>query len=129
MAPEGCNLTDLARLEEAAGVLKAVAHPVRLRIVELLEPGEMTVTELLTCLGTQQAYTSQQLNILKAKGVVAARRQGNQIYYSIANPGAIKVIHCIRGQNHYTEEQRQSDGNDAEADRSIGLDPGTRCSH
>ena len=129
MTPEGCTLTDLARLEEAAAVLKAVAHPVRLRIVELLEPGEMTVTELLTCLGTQQAYTSQQLNILKSKGVVAARRQGNQIYYSIANPGAIKVIHCIRGQNQYAEQQQESDRSIAEPNRQIPLDLDTGSTH
>ena len=129
MALEECTLTDLARLEEAAAVLKAVAHPVRLRIVELLEPGEMTVTELLTCLGTQQAYTSQQLNILKSKGVVAARRQGNQIYYSIANPGAIKVIHCIRGQTSYEEEQRNLDGRVSEEAKPVSLDLGTGSPH
>jgi DNA-binding transcriptional ArsR family regulator len=108
VSPEGCSLTDLAKLEEAATVLKAVAHPVRLRIVELLETGEKTVTELLTCLGTQQAYTSQQLNILKSRGVVAARRNGNQIHYSIAHPGAIKVIQCIRGHNNHEAEQKES---------------------
>jgi len=108
VSSEGCSLTDLAKLEEAAAVLKAVAHPVRLRIVELLETGEKTVTELLTCLGTQQAYTSQQLNILKAKGVVAARRNGNQIHYSIAHPGAIKVIQCIRGYNNHEAEHSES---------------------
>lgn len=129
MTPEGCTLTDLARLEEAAAVLKAVAHPVRLRIVELLEPGEMTVTELLTCLGTQQAYTSQQLNILKSKGVVAARRQGNQIYYSIANPGAIKVIQCIRGQNRYEEEQREPGGRVSEEAKPANLDLATESTH
>jgi DNA-binding transcriptional ArsR family regulator len=105
MEPNDCLPADIAKLAQAAEVLKAVAHPVRLRIIELLEDGEKTVTELLTCLGTQQAYTSQQLNILKSKGVVAARRQGNQIYYSVANPGAIKVIHCIRG----TQVQQQQE--------------------
>jgi len=108
VSSEGCSLTDVAKLEEAAAVLKAVAHPVRLRIVELLETGEKTVTELLTCLGTQQAYTSQQLNILKSRGVVAARRNGNQIHYSIAHPGAIKVIQCIRGYNNHETEHRES---------------------
>jgi DNA-binding transcriptional ArsR family regulator len=123
VSPEGCSLTDLAKLEEAAAVLKAVAHPVRLRIVELLEAGEMTVTELLTCLGTQQAYTSQQLNILKVRGVVAARRNGNQIHYSIAHPGAIKVIHCIRGQNGSETEQQQPGSSDAEKSRPTNVAP------
>jgi DNA-binding transcriptional ArsR family regulator len=128
VASENCSLIDLARLEEAAAVLKAVAHPVRLRIVELLEAGEMTVTELLNCLGTQQAYTSQQLNILKARGVVAARRQGNQSYYSIANPGAIKVIHCIRGHSNQ-EADRRMPGEVAEERQSVLIDPGTGDPH
>jgi DNA-binding transcriptional ArsR family regulator len=87
----------IEKLEEAAQVLKAVAHPIRLRIIELLESGEKSVTEILTCLGTQQAYTSQQLNILKSKGVLTARRQGNQVYYAVAKPSVIKMIHCLRG--------------------------------
>jgi DNA-binding transcriptional ArsR family regulator len=45
----------IEKLEEAVEVLKAVAHPIRLRIIELLESGEKSVTEILTCLGMQQA--------------------------------------------------------------------------
>jgi DNA-binding transcriptional ArsR family regulator len=87
----------IEKLEEAVEMLKAVAHPIRLRIIELLESGEKSVTEILTCLGMQQAYTSQQLNILKSKGIVTARRQGNQVYYAVARPSVIKLIHCLRG--------------------------------
>ena len=47
--------------EEVAEVLKAVAHPVRLQIVELLEPGEMCVGDIVDALGGKQAITSQQL--------------------------------------------------------------------
>jgi ArsR family transcriptional regulator len=84
------------RLERAAAVLKAVAHPVRLRIVELLEGGERSVGELQELLGVAQSLTSQHLSQMRMRGVLRARRQGTLVYYSVANPDVVKVIHCIR---------------------------------
>ncbi len=86
------------RLEKAAEILKTVAHPMRLRIIDSLEGGEMTVSALCRTLGTPQPYTSQQLNLMKSKGILAARRDGNQVFYRIANPDVVKVIHCVRTQ-------------------------------
>lgn len=85
-------------LEKAADVLKTVAHPVRLQIIDFLEEGEKTVTEICEHLGTPQPYTSQQLALLKARNVLGARRVGNQVLYSITHPGVIKIIHCVRQQ-------------------------------
>jgi ArsR family transcriptional regulator len=87
---------DQARIERAAEVLKTVAHPVRLRIVELLEGGEKSVTELKGLLGVTQPLTSQHLSQMRMRGVLRCRREGAQVYYSIANPDVVKVIHCIR---------------------------------
>lgn len=87
---------EAAQLERAADVLKTVAHPVRLQIIDILERGEQTVTDLCRLLGTQQPYTSQQLNLMKAKGILLSRRDGNQVYYSMANPNVCKIIHCVR---------------------------------
>ncbi len=87
---------DQARIEHAAEVLKTVAHPVRLRIVELLESGEKSVNELKDLLGVTQPLTSQHLSQMRMRGVLGSRRDGTQIYYSIANPDVVKVIHCIR---------------------------------
>ena len=84
------------RIERAAAVLKTVAHPVRLRIVELLEHGEKSVTELKELLGVTQPLTSQHLSQMRMRGVLASRRDGAQVHYSIANPDVVKVIHCIR---------------------------------
>jgi DNA-binding transcriptional ArsR family regulator len=86
------------QVERAADILKTVAHPVRLQIIDCLETGERTVTELCRWIGAQQPYMSQQLNLMKAKGILASRRNGNQVYYSIANPNVVKVIHCVREQ-------------------------------
>jgi ArsR family transcriptional regulator len=87
---------DQARLERAADVLKTVAHPLRLRIVELLEPGEKSVNELKDLLGVTQPLTSQHLSQMRMRGVLGSRREGTLVYYSIANPDVVKVIHCIR---------------------------------
>ena len=87
---------DQARIERAAAVLKTVAHPLRLRIVELLELGEKSVTELKGLLGVTQPLTSQHLSQMRMRGVLGSRREGAQVYYSIANPDVVKVIHCIR---------------------------------
>ena len=84
------------RIERAAEVLKTVAHPLRLRIVELLESGEKSVTELKELLGVTQPLTSQHLSQMRMRGVLGSRREGAQVYYAIANPDVVKVIHCIR---------------------------------
>ena len=81
--------------EHVAEVLKAVAHPVRLQIVELLEAGEMCVGDIAEALGGKQAITSQQLNMMKDKGVLSCRRDGARVYYRIENKNVIKLLHCI----------------------------------
>lgn len=89
-------LIDYRTLAKAAEVLKTVAHPLRLRIVELLEGGEKSVTELREALGVTQSHTSQHLSQLRTRGILASRRKGTTIYYSIANPDVVRVIHCMR---------------------------------
>jgi DNA-binding transcriptional ArsR family regulator len=85
-------------LEKAADILKTVAHPARLQLIDFLQEGEKTVTELCDHLGTQQPYTSQQLALMKAKGILGSRRNGNQVLYSIVHPGVVKIIQCVRQQ-------------------------------
>lgn len=81
--------------QKVADVLKAIAHPVRLRIIELLEDGEKCVGEIVEGVGGKQSITSQQLNMMKDKGVLACRRNGTKVYYHIANKNVIKVLHCV----------------------------------
>jgi len=79
-----------------ARTLKAVAHPERLRIINLLEGGERSVGAIVGAAGAKPAITSQQLGLMRDRGVLAARREGNHVYYRIANPHVVQVIHCIR---------------------------------
>ncbi len=90
--------TELIRedaLEKMAETLKAVAHPVRLQIVNILMNGERSVGELVKALGTKQSLTSQQLSILKSRGVLKSRRNGNVVYYSLENSGIKKIMAAI----------------------------------
>jgi DNA-binding transcriptional ArsR family regulator len=79
----------------AAEALKAVAHPLRLQIVDILQAGEKSVGEIVDATGEKQAITSQQLNLMKDKGVLASRRDGTKVYYRIQNPNVIRILDCV----------------------------------
>ncbi len=81
--------------ENVAEVLRAMAHPVRLQIVELLEHKEMCVGDIVGALGGKQAITSQQLTTMKDKGVLSCRRDGTKVFYRIENKNVIKLLHCM----------------------------------
>ena len=81
--------------QHVAEVLKAVAHPVRLQIIESLEQGEMCVGDLVKRLGVPQAVASQQLGLMKDKQVLQCRRDGTKAFYSIKNPNFISLLHCV----------------------------------
>jgi ArsR family transcriptional regulator len=86
---------DVNVAEHVAEVLKAVAHPVRLQIIELLEHQERCVGQLTDALGVQQAVVSQQLRIMRDRGVLSARREGARVFYHIENPNLINLLHCM----------------------------------
>jgi len=79
----------------AAEVLRALAHPIRLEIVEILEGGRMSVGEIAEALGEKQAITSQQLNIMKDRGILSSRREGARVFYRIENENVIRVLGCV----------------------------------
>ena len=84
--------TPKRKLVEIAGSLKAMTHPMRLRIVEILHPKELTVSAIQKNLGLPQAVTSQHLAALRRFGAVKARRDGNHMYYSLADKRLTKVM-------------------------------------
>lgn len=81
--------------EAASALLKALSHENRLLILCLLAEGEKAVTELEQTLGMRQPAVSQQLARLRADELVAARRDGKAIYYSIASEEARQVIELL----------------------------------
>lgn len=83
-------------IQAAAAMLKCIGHPVRLRIIELLDrTGEQNVTSIYETLGIEQAVASQHLNLMRDKGILARRRNGVNVYYRIDDPRVTQVIDCI----------------------------------
>lgn len=87
---------DIERLEKAAGMLKAIAHPMRIALLKYLEGGKKcTVTEIHEYLGIEQSTTSHHLGILKDKGVLCSRREGKNTWYFLKNDILSQVIECV----------------------------------
>ena len=82
---------------EAAGFLKALSHEGRLMILCHLAAGERSVTELEELLGSRQAAVSQQLARLRLEGLVATRREGKAIFYSIQDAKVLQTIRLLQG--------------------------------
>lgn len=83
-------------LERVAAALRVLAHPHRLKIVELLDAERHSVGELALALDLPAAACSQHLNLMRAHGLLRARRDGRTVFYEIADPSAKNVIDCIR---------------------------------
>jgi DNA-binding transcriptional ArsR family regulator len=84
------------KLERAARCLRALAHPTRLLIVHHLSRRERRVSELEKLIGTSQSNISQHLNIMKDKGLLSSRRDGNLVYYRLRNPRLVKFAALIQ---------------------------------
>lgn len=87
---------EAARVEKAANMMKAIAHPMRLAILgHLIEYKELTVTEIHELVNIEQSTASHHLGILKDKGVIISRREGKNTIYSKKNVNLIKLMECI----------------------------------
>lgn len=91
-----------------AEVCKTLSNAVRLKIINELQDSEMTVGALAKKLGIRQANLSQHLSVLRQRGVVAARKDGVNVYYSISNPKIIRACNLIREvlMEHLQKDQR-----------------------
>ena len=93
---------DLAELQRAAmaatGLLKALANQDRLLLLCQMTQGEYCVSELEELTGVKQPTLSQQLTVLRAEEMVNTRREGKQIYYSIASKEALAVMQVLYEQ-------------------------------
>jgi ArsR family transcriptional regulator len=87
--------SDPERAGHVADVLKAVAHPLRIRIVAILCRGEENVTALAEKVGASQAIVSQQLRILRSHGLVAASRQGGFARYRLVEQNLRGLVRCM----------------------------------
>jgi DNA-binding transcriptional ArsR family regulator len=82
-----------ARLAEfKSEFFKALGSPLRVRILDELRDGELTVSEIRERLGVEPANVSQQLAILRSKNIVVGRKQGSNIYYRCTDPAIFKLL-------------------------------------
>ena len=95
----GKLLLDFDKLELAASKLRAIAHPMRIAIIDLLHEKQLSVTEIYEKLDIEQASASHHLNILKSKGVLSSRRNGKKIFYALKNQTLTEIIECINRCN------------------------------
>ena len=96
----GHLLIDLEKLESAASKLRAMSHPMRIAIIDLLaKDNKLSVTEIYEKLKIEQATASHHLNILKNKGVLNSKREGKKIFYSLKNVTLTEIIECINRCN------------------------------
>ena len=87
---------DLIQLEQAANMLKAIAHPMRIAILSYLEDGKrLTVTEIHELLNIEQSTTSHHLGILKDKGVLTSKREGKNTFYFLKHQRLSNIIDCV----------------------------------
>ncbi len=84
------------KLEQMAAKLKAIAHPTRIAIIEMLSGNKcLSVTEIYLLLDIEQAAASHHLNIMKNKGILNSRREGKKIFYSLQNEALAEVMRCV----------------------------------
>jgi DNA-binding transcriptional ArsR family regulator len=88
-------LTDLKALEQAAECLKTLAHPHRLRMVQMLLRGRYTVGELAEACGIASHMASEHLRLMQHCGFMSSEKEGRNVYYRIAEPHLGSIMSCI----------------------------------
>jgi len=82
----------LDTLEYSAEVLKAIAQPTRLKIIQLLQDGEHCVCEIFPAIGHEQSNTSRHLQMMLKSGILQQRKDGLKIYYSLRHPEVLEMV-------------------------------------
>ena len=94
---DGAALPDREEdIEQAARSLKAMSHPLRLKILCTLGDSEASVQDIVEVVGTSQSNISQHLAILRDKGILTARKDANRVYYRVGDPRTLRLICMMR---------------------------------
>lgn len=102
------ELLDLDVLGEAAECLKTLAHPHRLRMVQMLLRGQYTVGQLAAACSIPSHMASEHLRLMQRCGLLASRRDGRRIYYKVAQPHLAEIMGCIEAR--FGAESDELDG-------------------
>ena len=83
-------------IREASDALKAMAHPLRLKILCLVGQNELMVQDIVEAVGTSQSTISQHLAVMRERGLIASRKEANKVFYRIDDPRILKMIAMMR---------------------------------
>ena len=92
------RLTDLNALAQAAECLRTLAHPHRLRMVQMLLQGEYTVGELADACGVPSAMASEHLRLMQRCGFLTSDKDGRKVFYRVAEPHLKDILKCIEAR-------------------------------
>ena len=106
--PIGIDAKRRARLAARAEIIKALAHPTRLFIVEELSEAERCVCELTEMIGADTSTVSKHLSILKSAGVVLDDKRGTQVYYTLRMPCVLDFVGCVESMMKQVAEEQLS---------------------
>ncbi len=99
----------MSQYSQSAQVLRAIAHPARLRLLNALRDNEECVCHLTALLRQRQAYVSQQLMFLRQAGLIEDRKDGLRIYYRVKDPRVFEVLdaaNALAGVKQIAEEPK-----------------------
>jgi len=89
------RLTDLRALSEAAECLRTLAHPHRLRMVQMLLQGDYTVGELAEACDLPSPMASEHLRLMQRCGFLASAKNGRKVYYRVVEPHLKNILKCV----------------------------------
>lgn len=98
MADTKLKLTDLAALNNAAECLRTLAHPHRLRMVQMLLQGDFTVGELAEACELPSAMASEHLRLMQRCGFLTSEKDGRSVYYKVSEPHLQSILECIEAK-------------------------------
>lgn len=85
-------MTRMEDIDRASRSLKAMSHPLRLKILCVLGDREVSVQDIVDAVGTTQSNISQHLAILRDKGILASRKEANRVYYRVSDARTLRLI-------------------------------------
>lgn len=97
---------DMPRLSAAAECLKVLAHPVRLRVVQLLLHGSFTVGEIAEDCQVPENVASEHLRLMQRCGFLVNERAGRRVYYRVAEPHLERILDCIESRFFVSQKTR-----------------------
>ncbi len=95
MTTSRLRLTDLDALSEAAECLKTLAHPHRLRMVQMLLQGDYTVGDLAEACELPSAMASEHLRLMQRCGFLTSEKDGRRVYYKVVEPHLKDILKCV----------------------------------